>query len=469
MGRLHRQFGQAMTDSRDASARAIFRSIESNLRALCVDVRRRNPEVKTLAEQVILQLKEADSDEAFTKAADAAAAVFCAACAANAKSSGAPTYAAADQKAVTTAVTCLHKLVTHHAVSSASLPPILDAVERLGVASVDDNISLKVLQTNISLLSRHYTKVLSEDDLARAFALFFRLKTAATSLTAVANASTALSAISSMATGKGDGVIELTSRAAFRQVTAYLFSAASDATPDGTSSASTSGSRTSSSVALNSSPIEVRAAYRLFQDLCALLAGERLLWLANDKADSPPELAGLDNVFILEVVDDALSDNSRLFRQNGLFADLVTERLAPAIHSKIIFGPEKPVLKALLSVSATLLRGFWEELGGGCKSLLRTISDKARMQDGPARGGRACTLWRRSGAFLHRATARAFLLASCTRLTYRRSQAQWCRAFSASCAPVWSGVSPLTSAASRFRRWWGRRSRLGASRRTARR
>ncbi len=365
-----------MSATKGSSTQTFLRGIESDLRALCADARRRNPAVKAAAENVILQLKEADNDAALSEAADAAASAFCTACEVPNDSAGSA--AVQSQKKVTSrAVACLHKLVTHQAVSTVLLPTILDSIEVLGIASFDDSITLKVLQTNISLLSvRHYTQSLSEEQLARAFSLFFKLTTVQGSLTPVSNASTALSAISNIAAPKEAGVIELTARAAFRQVVADLFASAAESTQRRSATHPITGA-----TPLDSNSIEIRASYRLFQDLCALLSGNNLLWLSGEDEEDEEDVAdfkGLEEILILEVIDDALSGNVLLFRNHPLFADLISDGLAPAIQRKVASEQEKPLLKALLSLSATLLKSFWEELGTNCKSLLHQISENAK-------------------------------------------------------------------------------------------
>lgn len=353
----------------------LLREIESELRKLCADARRRNPTAKAAAEGVILQLKEADDDEALSRAADSAASAFCTAC--EIPTAAASTAAAISAKKVTArAVACLHKLLTHKAVSLELLPTVLQSIEKIGVASFDDNITLKVLQANISLLTvREYANSLSEPELARAFALFFKLSTAVTPTTPVATASSTLSSVSSGAAAVG--VIETTARATFRQVAAYLFTSALDSLPTDDPAVSAS--------PLDANPIEVRAAYRLFQDLCALLAKEPLRWLSEEGSAEPEHFKDLEEVLILEVIDDALSGNVQLFRCHPLFSDLVSTALAPIILDMVVYAKEKHLLKALLSVSATVVKSFSKELGENCQKLLVQLTNNistAKARDG---------------------------------------------------------------------------------------
>eukprot|EP00171_Calliarthron_tuberculosum_P013054 IDg13054t1 len=359
-----------------AKATPIFlRGIESDLRAICNDARRRNPTTKAAAEGVILQLKEADDDAALSRAADAAASAFCTAC--EIPTAAASTAAAASVRKITArAVACLHKLLTHKAVSLELLPSVLQSIEKIGVASFDDNITLKVLQANISLLTvREYARSLSEPELARAFALFFKLRTAAPPTTPVSTASSTLSSISSSG-APSVGVIETTARAAFRQVAAYLFTSALQ---------SQRADETVVASPLDANPIEVRAAYRLFQDLCALLAKEPLRWLSEEGSADPEHFKDLEEVLLLEVIDDALSGNVELFRLHPLFSDLVSTALAPIILEMVVYAKEKHLLKALLSVSATVVKSFSKELGDSCQKLILQLTGNistAKARDG---------------------------------------------------------------------------------------
>lgn len=342
-----------------------LRGIESDLRALCADARRRNPTAKAAAEGVILQLKEADDDEALSRAADAAASAFCTAC--EIPTASASTSAALSVRKITSrAVACLHKLLTHKAVSPNLLPTILQATEKVGVASIDDNITLKVLQVNISLLTvREYAHSLSEPELARSFALFFKLSTTAVPCTPVAAASSTLSSISSGG-APPVGVVEPIARASFRQVAAYLFTSALERQhANGT---------VISTAPLDANPIEVRASYRLFQDLCALLSKGSLLWLSEEGSADPEHFKDIEEVLIVEVIDDALSGNVQLFRDHPLFSDLVSTALAPIVLELVVSAKEKHLLKAVLSLSATIIRSFSKKLGENCKKLLQQLT-----------------------------------------------------------------------------------------------
>ena len=348
--------------AKPTAMQAFLRGIESDLRALCADARRRNQPVKAAAEAVILKLKEADDDDALLAAADAAARAFSSAC--NVPSGDASTAATTSVKKLTyRSVACMHKMLTHTVVSPACLTSILAAIERVGVASFDDNITLKVLQTNISLLTvRRYARALSEPELARAFALFFRLRTSSVPLSVAAEAAAAGSDAP-----RPLGVIETTARAAFRQVAADLFASALEAHK--------SVNKVNESVGLDANPIQIRASYRLFQDLCALLGKGNMRWLSEEGNSEPKDFKDLPEVLILEVVDDALSGNVDLFRRHPLFSDLVSAALSPVILKMELLKNDKAQLKALSSLNATVVRNFSEEIGDSCKEILLRLTE----------------------------------------------------------------------------------------------
>jgi len=272
----------------------------------------------------------------------------------------------------------MHKMLTHTVVSPACLSSILAAIEKVGIASFDDHITLKVLQTNISLLTvRKYASELSESELARAFALFFKLKTADIPL------SIATEAIAAGADApKPLGVIETTSRASFRQVTADLFAAAleklSEEMPKDAVASGGSILPRNSVPSLDTSAIEIRASYRLFQDLCALLCSDNLRWLSNEGNSNPEDFKELPTVLVLEVLDDALSGNVDLFRRHPLFSDLVASALAPVILKMDLPKSDRSQLKAQLSLTATIVRCFSGEIGDCCRSMLIRLANTVK-------------------------------------------------------------------------------------------
>lgn len=356
---------------------SFLRGLEADLRALCADARRRNPDVKHAAESVILSLKEADTPEAESEATDQAASVFCAAC--DPPDHSLSTNAlAVHTKVSLRAVTCLHKLLTHRALSPHRLPQVLDALQSLGRHCFDDNITLKVLQGLLSLLTvRSYAKSLSEQHLSRSFSLLFILRTSRSN-PASNPATNALSAISHMSAATDVGVIEQTSKAAFRQVSSDLFASAADA------AVRTAVERQAPSgefIPLSVFPSEARAAFSLFIDLCNAASGDAFEWLTHTNQVEVSKLSGLDLGLALEVIDDGLSSNIALFAGQPVFSDALSGRLCPVIHKLLRTTRDKPTLKSLLGLVVTVVRNYWRNLKPDSEALLYALAKMSSPQD----------------------------------------------------------------------------------------
>lgn len=358
---------------------SFLRGLEADLRALCTDARRKNPQVKDAAERVIVALKEADTTELKMAAADSAAAAFCAACEAppaSTSSSSLSSYV----KVVLRAVSSLHKLLAHRAVSSERLSEVLDALHRLAMSCVDDTITLKVLQCLLSLLTvRSYSKALSEEELSRAFSLLFVLKTSRPANSGNP-ASNALSAISSAAGGGGGtvstvnsspdlGVIEQTSKAAFRQASSDLFASAADAAVQ---TAVRMQVPSGEVIPLEDFPTEARAAYRFFLDLCHAVSGQSLSWLSRLHQHQQTPLS-LDLALALEVIDDGLSSSVGLFAAQPVFLDILSKTLCPVIHNLLTSQLDKPSTKALFGLIVTVVTHYWRNLPIESQDLLHAL------------------------------------------------------------------------------------------------
>lgn len=352
---------------------SFVRGLEADLRALCVDAKRKNPQVKEAAERVILLLKQADTPELAFQAADNASVAFCAACEPPTSSSGATS--STQVKVVLRAVSCLHKLLTHRTLSSERLPEVLDALQRLAVNCIDDTITLKVLQSLLSLLTvRSYAKTLSEDDLARAFSLLFILKTSRPSVTNNP-ASNALSAISQISAASDSGVIEQTSKAAFRQASSDLFGSAADAAVQ---TAVRMQAPSGDMIPLEDFPSEARAAYRFFADLCHIVANEPLEWLVHQSISTTATPTELDVTLALEVIDDGLANNIALFAAHPVFTDLLSSRLCPVLHRMLQSSLEKQSSKSLFALTVTVIRNYWRNIMVDALAVLNATLDKCR-------------------------------------------------------------------------------------------
>ncbi|PXF48324.1 Protein MON2-like [Gracilariopsis chorda] len=353
-----------------------MRTRSADLRALSADARRRNPQLKEAAERVILSLKEADDAQSEANATDQAASVFCTACE-SPQHSSLQSPDSAHLKVSLRAVSCLHRLVTHRALTPSRLPELLHALQTLTSTCCDDNITLKVLQTLLSLLTvRSYTRSLSEHHLSRAFSLLFHLKSARNHHKGNP-ATNALSAISNFSTpaAADRGIIEQTAKAAFRQVSSDLFAAAADAT---VRTAVERQAPAGEFIPLAVFPSEASAAFSLFLDLCHAVSGESFTWLSTTPSDrSHPFEATL----ALEVIDDSLATNISLFAGQPVFSELLLARLCPSIHKLLHTTRDKAVLKSLFSLIVTLVRNYWRNLTPDAETFCSALTTMAALAD----------------------------------------------------------------------------------------
>lgn len=352
---------------------SFLRGLEADLRALCVESKKKNPQVREAAERVISSLKQANTPELAFQAADNASVAFCAACEPPTSSNG--SVSPTQVKTVLRAVSCLHKLLTHRTLSSTRLPKVLDALQRLAVNCVDDTVTLKVLQGLLSLLTvRSYARSLSESDLARAFSLLFVLKTSRPSTTGNP-ASNVLSAISQMSTVPDSGVIEQTCKAAFRQASSDLFGSAADAAVQ---TAVRMQAPSGELIPLEDFPTEARAAYHFFTDLCHVLANEPLEWLVHQNISTTGTPTELDVTLALEVIDDGLASNIALFAAHPVFTDVLSKHLCPVLHPMLQSSLEKQSAKSFFALTVTVIRNYWRNIMTDSLGLLNAILDVCR-------------------------------------------------------------------------------------------
>ena len=347
---------------------AFLRGLEADLRGLSADARKRSPALKEEAERVILCLKEADTAKSEADAADKAAAVFCTAC--ETQESPATSSRSMQVKVALRAVSSLHKLLIHRAVYTSRLPDVLNALERLCRPCVDDNVTVKVLQGILSILTiRGYAKSLTEAEILQAFSLLFKVKTSG-SVSSGHAAGAAFSAVSTGTSGTDIGVIEQTAKAAFRQVTSDLFASAADAAVQ---TAVERKSPTGEFIAIAMFPVEVRAAYSLFMDLINAASGDSLEWIPSPTSSSVQTSSLLDVSLAIEVLDDNLASNIALFAGQPVFSEVLSTRLCPVIHRLLKTISERLAWRSLLSLIVSLVRHYWRALQPDTEAILHGL------------------------------------------------------------------------------------------------
>lgn len=241
---------------------AFMAVLESDLRALSVEARRRYPAVKDAAEHAILKLRSLSSPNEIAHNEDILR-IFLMAC---------------DVKSVKLSViglSCLQKLIAHDAVTPSAVKYILSTLKE-HAEMTDESVQLKTLQTILIVFQSHLHP-LEEDNMAQALGICLRLLESSRSSDSVRN----------------------TAAATFRQAVALIFDSVAciESLPPGKIGSSSHTSRASTimddisrsfnnSVSLDSDFVSEGPAkreglskvgklgLRLLEDLTALAAGD---------------------------------------------------------------------------------------------------------------------------------------------------------------------------------------------------
>ncbi|XP_039120965.1 protein MON2 homolog [Dioscorea cayenensis subsp. rotundata] len=271
---------------------AFMAVLESDLRALSAEARRRYPAVKDAAEHAILKLRSLSSPSEIAQNEDILR-MFLMAC---------------DVKSVKLSVlglSCLQKLISHDAVSSSSLKEILCTLKD-HAEMTDETVQHKTLQT-ILIIFQSKLHPESEDNMAQALGICLRLLESSRSSDNVRN----------------------TAAATFRQAVALIFDnvVSAESLPAIKISPSSQISRTSfvtddvsrsitHSMSLESEFVSGRAAVqgtltktgklglRLLEDLTALAAGGSATWL---------RVMAVQRTFALDILEFILSNYTPIF------------------------------------------------------------------------------------------------------------------------------------------------------------
>lgn len=265
--------------------------LESDLRALSAEARRRYPAVKDAAEHAILKLRSLSSPSEIAHNEDIVR-IFLMAC---------------DARSVKLSViglSCLQKLISHDAVASSALKDILSTLKDHSEMA-DDIVQLKTLQTILLIFQSHLHPD-NEDNMAQALGLCLRL----------------------LENNRSSDSVRNTAAATFRQAVALIFDNVvhAESLPSGTygSHASRANSvtndvtrSTNQSVSLETRNIAVQSSMReslsktgklgllLLEDLTALAAGGSAIWL---------RVHSLQRIFALDILEFVLSHYVAIFQ-----------------------------------------------------------------------------------------------------------------------------------------------------------
>ncbi|KAA8492553.1 Protein MON2-like [Porphyridium purpureum] len=359
---------------------AFVRSVETELRALCGDLKKKHANVKATAEQAIARLKELVDenrcDNAALRDAPGIVETFCLAC----------EITPGTAKMSMRVVSALNMLLSRSAVRDDQLDRVVSAcakqikINESGAA--DDALTIKILQALLSLLSSpSYRTALGLQGLSRALCLLLSMQSKSASSSSFqqqqqqqqsmlySGSSSTVLGVSASAGMEMQGVVEQTVEAAFRQIVSDMLACAKESFAKNAQSPSAGeeGREVLASLAeipaVSALRLDVPAsfsqtqafAYLTVVDVCMLLTSSSQLCLLNQLAR--PLRFGL----AVDVILDAL--NTGIFEASDAFQALLSERLCPQIHSVLRSAPATNslyVLYRILELVVVLIRDHFD-------------------------------------------------------------------------------------------------------------
>ncbi|XXG73744.1 hypothetical protein AAC387_Pa07g2600 [Persea americana] len=273
---------------------AFMAVLETDLRALSVEARRKFPAVKDAAEHAILKLRSLSNPSEIAHNEDIMR-IFLMACEVR------------SVKLSVIGLSCLQKLISHNAVAPSALKEILSTLKE-HAEMADESVQLKTLQTILIIFQSHLHPE-NEDNAAKALGICLRL----------------------LENNRSSDSVRNTAAATFRQAVALIFDhvVSAESLPSGKIGSGNQITRTSSvtddvsrginrSVSLESEfisggPSSMQAGLtktgklglRLLEDLTALAAGGSAVWL---------RVTCLQRTFALDILEFILSNYVAVFR-----------------------------------------------------------------------------------------------------------------------------------------------------------
>ncbi|KAL5256952.1 hypothetical protein ACHWQZ_G012027 [Mnemiopsis leidyi] len=311
-------------------------TLQTDLRSVSSEAKRRHPAVKDAAERAILKLRSlsAANDKHINEViarSDDVIQPFILGCETK------------NPKLILISITCIQKLISHDAVPDTSVTIIVKTLSDMHRQEIE---LLRILQTILLLLTS--TKLLHGETLAQAIAICFQLHSSS------------------------EHTIANTAAATLRQVVAVVFDRVIQ-----------EGIRQNEIATAESEKMGVCAtdAYLLFQDICQLTNWEPPYWLVGVKE--------VPRTFGLELLENVLVSSHATFTDQKEFTFLLKERVCPLIiklfspsikHSR---GGPKPsatsdsnlfsVCVRLLRIVHCLLKNYHSELVTECEIFLSII------------------------------------------------------------------------------------------------
>ncbi|XP_031404263.1 protein MON2 homolog isoform X3 [Punica granatum] len=273
---------------------AFMAVLESDLRALSAEARRRYPAVKDGAEHAILKLRSLSSPSEIAHNEDILR-IFLMACEVR------------TVKLSVIGLSCLQKLISHDAVAPSALKAILSTLKEHAEIS-DESVQLKTLQTILIILQSHLHPE-SEENMAQALGICLRFLENSRSSDSVRN--TAAATFRQAVALIFDRVVSAESLPAIKFVSGGQIVRTSSVTGDVSRSINLSESFEQEFG--NGGPLSTRETLgqtgklglRLLEDLTALAAGGSATWL---------HVISLQRIFVLEILEFILSNYLAVFR-----------------------------------------------------------------------------------------------------------------------------------------------------------
>lgn len=332
-------------------AKKLFENLQSDLRALSTEAKKKHANVKEASEQVQLKLrtisaKSGDSIAGIIPASPEIIHPFVLGCETK------------NPKMVHICLIAVQRLISHEAISVTAADGILEILWQLMESGLEE---LKLLQTAILLITTNF--VVQHESLAKALVLCFRLHFTKDSTTIN------------------------TAAATIKQLVSIVFERVITEDKVQSQEPLEETSLEKLKIGSNMAPKSLRPcagdAYLLFQDLCQLVNADQPFWLTG--------MTEMTRTFGLELLEAVLASFPTIFAKHKEFSFLLKERVCPLVIK--LFSPslkyrqgipsppspapvEKPffpIVMRLLRIVASLIMNYYSLLFTECEIFLSLL------------------------------------------------------------------------------------------------
>ncbi|KJE91042.1 hypothetical protein CAOG_02242 [Capsaspora owczarzaki ATCC 30864] len=288
--------------------RQLLEVLQTDLRTISAEAKKKHPTVKDAAEHGILRLRSVASASSSSKPFNEVLA--------ETDEVLAPLLMACDSKApklVQVAINSVHKLISHNAISQSMVGPVINTLWQLMEESLEE---VKILQCCLSFITS--SLLLHDETLSKVIVVCFRLyfkKDALTTNTAAATLRQILTVVFDRVTLE-DTSPEVTSHLKPTSTIATTLALGNDSDSD------TGGAAKNRRVLKALGPCALDA-YLLFNDLCRLTNGDVPQWLVG--------VVEMSRTFGLELIESSLSNHPELFLKHEALSFLLKEKVCPLV------------------------------------------------------------------------------------------------------------------------------------------